>query len=613
MIQRNDRRDLRVILGRFVRPHAGLIVLASCLGLLAAVLNTAQPLVLAPIIDSMTGAAPAPAAASREITLNNVGSTLLAWTGQGARPLRVVVASALAYVGLVALTSLVGFLNLLLVSRVRTHLFGDLQESGYRHLLGLSMSYFVRQRTGALGARLTNDAFQAAVTVEPIVRGLIPAAGQLVLLALLLMRTDAGLTAGILAVFLIHLTITWALRDRIRLLVAGQFDLFADLASRIHETVLSIRVVKSFGAERFELTRFIERSRDLGRMMRQGDRYKDAEMPLREIVDAAGLAGVILMASAAYTDERLSISGFVLFIALARKALAPASWLAATVLSLQTALGSAGRLLELLNEKPEVTDGSRDAAALREGIRVDQVHFAYEGHAPVLQDVSLELRRGEVVALVGRSGAGKSTLADLILRLYDPSRGQITWDGVPIRDFRAESYRRRFGVVSQEALVFNATVTENIAYGRPIDRASVAEAARMAHADEFIRALPHGYGTAVGDRGIRLSGGQRQRLAIARALYENPDVLMLDEATSALDAESEAIVQEAIVEATIAKRVTTLVIAHRLSTVVRADRIVVLDAGRIEAVGTHHELLVICPLYARLCRHQLQGVPEGIV
>ncbi len=566
---------------------------------------------LAPIVDAATGAAPRAAGSWREITLNNVGATLLAWTGQGQAPWRVVVTAALVYIGLVAMTSLVGFLNLLLVSHVRTHLFRDLQETGYRHVLGLAMSYFVRERTGDLGTRLNNDALKTAQTVEPVIRGFIQAGVQLALSAMLLIRTSASLTAGVLVAFLIHLAITRVLRDRIRRLVVDQLNLVGELASRIHETVLSIRIVKSFGAERFELARFVDRARHLGRVMRWEGLYRYLEPPLRDIADAAGLVVVVLMAFSALVDGRLSISGFVLFVALTRRALVPASLLAEAVLLLQTALGSADRLFALLNEKPEVVDGLREAASLRESIRLEHVSFAYEGHAPVLHDISLEIRRGEIVALVGPSGAGKSTLADLILRLYDPSQGQISWDGQPVRDFRQESYRRHFGVVSQEALIFNATVAENIAYGRPLDRAAVAAVARVAHAEAFIRALPHGYDSMVGDRGIGLSGGQRQRLAIARALYGNPDVLVLDEATSALDAESEATVQEAI--ETVVKNLTALVIAHRLSTVIRADRIVVLNGGRIEAVGTHRALLTKSPLYERLCRHQLYGVPEAVV
>ena len=457
---------------------------------------------------------------------------------------------------------------------------------------------------------MSDDAFRAAQTVEPVIRGLLQGGCQLALAVALLARTDAWLTVAVIAVFLVHLGITRVLRDRIRRLVAGQSERLAELTSRIQETVLSIRIVKSFGAERFELSRFVDCARSLGSLMLKGGVYRELEAPLREIVDAAGLVIVVLMAFSAFIDERLSISGLVLFVALTRRALAPASRLAGAILLLQAALASAGRILELLDEKADVADGVRDAAPLRDSIRMEHVRFGYDGHPPVLHDISLQIRRGEVVALVGPSGAGKSTLADLILRLYDPLSGQVTWDGVPVRDFRQEGYRRRFGVVSQEALIFNATVAENIAYGRPIDRAAVAEASRIAHADAFVRALPHGYDTVVGDRGIRLSGGQRQRVAIARALYGNPEVLVLDEASSALDAESEAAVQEAIQETV--KNLTALVIAHRLSTVTRADRIIVLDAGRIVAVGTHRELLAVSPLYERLCRHQLYEAPKAV-
>jgi subfamily B ATP-binding cassette protein MsbA len=258
--------------------------------------------------------------------------------------------------------------------------------------------------------------------------------------------------------------------------------------------------------------------------------------------------------------------------------------------------------VELLEVRPSVTDGSRVAAPLREAIRLERVSFAYEPGLDVLHAMSLEIRKGEMVALVGPSGAGKSTVADLVARLYDPTEGRVTYDGVDAREFTQESYRGNFGVVSQECLLFNGTVRENIIYGRPADEALLRRAAQIAHAGEFIDKLPTGYDTIVGDRGIRLSGGQRQRIAVARAVYGMPAVLVLDEATSALDSESERYVQEAIDR--IVKEITVLVIAHRLSTVTRADRIVVMSEGRVVASGTHDVLLATSALYRRLCDAQ---------
>lgn len=610
MIRRDDLRDLTTLYVRFARPYAPALVLGGFLSVVAAGLTTLQPLVLAPAIDAtlLTGATPA--RTWHALSLNNVGPSLLAWTGlDRATPAwRVLAIVITTYVTLAVLASLTAFVNLLLVNWIRAGLFRNMQSVVYRHLLGLSMSYFVRQRTGDLASRLMNDAYQTAEVVDPVARGLLQGAVHLAVYGFLLVRTDVWLTAGVLAVFAVHLAITRGLRDRIRHLVVDQFDLFAELTSLLQEAFLGIRVVKSFGAERFEYGRFLERARHLGRVMLKGGIYKYAENPLREIADAVGFGLVLVMAFAALGSGRLTLSGLVLYVVVVRQALVPLSQVARSILFLQTLIGSSKRLLEVLEATATVADGAREAQPLREAIRLEDVRFAYQPGLDVLQGVTLEIRRGEMVALVGPSGAGKSTVGDLVIRLYDPTAGRVTYDGVDVREFRQESYRRQFGVVSQECLLFNATVTENIAYGRRVDREAVIRAARIAHADGFIGRLPQGYDTTVGDRGIRLSGGQRQRIAIARAIYGEPAVLVLDEATSALDSESEHHVQAAIGD--VIRSVTALVIAHRLSTVTRADRIVVLDNGGIEAEGTHEELLVRSPLYRRLCEAQFRE-PEA--
>jgi subfamily B ATP-binding cassette protein MsbA len=282
------------------------------------------------------------------------------------------------------------------------------------------------------------------------------------------------------------------------------------------------------------------------------------------------------------------------------------SLLAGAYTRIQSTLAASSRVIQLLDLAPEVKDGSGTIAAFTDRIAIRDVGFSYGGE-PVLEHVSLEIAKGEVVALVGPSGVGKSTLADLILRLYDPVTGVITIDGRDLRTLKQESYRGLFGVVSQEALLFNATILENIAYGREgISAAEIARAARIANAHDFVSEFPEGYDTVVGDRGIRLSGGQRQRIAIARAIVGSPPILVLDEATSALDSESERFVQQAIDR--VIQGATSIVIAHRLSTVLHADKIVVLGRGGIEAVGRHPELLAGNETYARLYRLQFAEV-----
>lgn len=616
MIRKDDLHDLRWLFEQFARPYWAQLVLAVFISLAVAFLTGIQPLVLAPAIDSTVLSDQSPAGSWRDLNLNNVGPTLLGWLGLSGRldlwnVMFIVVA---AYLVVVGVTALLSFANTLLIGRIRTDISKDMQVALFRHILSLSISYFTRQRSGELASRIMNDTLQTAGTIEPALRGLLQGSLLLGFYLILMLRTDARLTILVLVVAGLHVLITRVLRDKIRNFVTDQFDLHARLMGLIHETLLSIRVVKSFGAEKFEQDRFEQQAQGLRRVMLKGGIYKHVEVPLREVADALGVGIVLLFAFLALSNGRLTVTGLMLFVLIVKQALTPISRVGAGVLSLQTMIASAKSVLAVLREEPKVKDGAERTPPLREAIRLEDVSFTYESGRPVLKNISINVRRGETVALVGPSGAGKSTLADLILRIDDPTSGSVTYDGIDVRRFTQESYRRRFGVVSQECLLFNATVEENIAYWRPLDHEAVARAARIAHAVEFIEQLPQGYKTVVGDRGIKLSGGQRQRIALARAVYGKPDILILDEATSSLDSESEGHVRAAIEDA--AKDMTVIVIAHRLSTVVKADRIVLLNGGQIEAVGTHQELLAGNALYRRLCGvqfHYQEILPTGAI
>jgi subfamily B ATP-binding cassette protein MsbA len=404
----------------------------------------------------------------------------------------------------------------------------------------------------------------------------------------------------------LHYTVTRLVRGPIRRLATDQFSVFADLAARFQEAILSIRVVKSFGAEAFELARVGRTMREVLRVNVKFGLYKHVEEPARAVVNYVVEAAILVLAAWELLAGRLGAPTFFLFLYVGRAVMVQIGLLGSAYTQMQSTLAASTRISELFHQAPEVKDGTEEIARFEDRISLWEVSFKYGGE-PLLERVSLEIAKGEMLALVGPSGVGKSTLADLVLRLYDPVSGVITVDGKDLRTLRQDSYRRLFGVVPQEALLFNGTIRENIAYGRDgMAEGDIVRAARVANAHDFIMEFSEGYDTVVGDRGMRLSGGQRQRIAIARAIAGNPPILVLDEATSSLDSESERLVQQAIDR--VIQGTTSLVIAHRLSTVLHADKIVVLGSSGIEAVGRHAELLATNETYGRLYRLQFSEV-----
>jgi len=376
---------------------------------------------------------------------------------------------------------------------------------------------------------------------------------------------------------------------------------------RLLQILGGIRVIKAFDAEEVERASYRRESMVYFRRSLKVVRNRVLSRSIVELVSQASAVGGFFLGLFAVINSwwGLTVGDFVAFMALSLMMYRPTKNLMRLWNAVQDALPAGSRIFELLDTPEETPDrpGARQLERVAQGIRFRDVHFSY-GREPVLCGVELEIRAGEVLALVGRTGAGKSTLADLLLRFHDPEQGSVEIDGVDLRDVKRASLRKLVSVVSQDPFLFDTTLLENIRYGRPgALLEDVVEAARAAHAHEFIEKLPLGYDTPAGDLGVQLSGGQRQRITIARALLRDPQILILDEATSALDAKAESAVQEAT--RTLMRGRTVLVIAHRLSTVQTADRIAVLEAGRIAAVGPHLQVLAESPLYQELVRLQL--------
>jgi len=356
----------------------------------------------------------------------------------------------------------------------------------------------------------------------------------------------------------------------------------------------------------YERQRFNEENERLFRLYMKSTRIRAFTNPMLEILAACGIAGVVWYGGYSVIGGGRTQGSFLAFLTALFLLYDPFKGLARTNTVVQQALGAAERVMELLDTASDVVErpGARGLDSIRDGIRFENVSFRYE-HELVLRDVNMEIKRGEVVALVGTSGGGKTTLADLIPRFYDVTSGRITIDGVDLRDYTLASLRAHIAIVTQHTFLFNDTVRNNIAYGDVTkDMAAIVAAAKAAYAHEFIMDLPDGYDTVIGELGVTLSGGQRQRLAIARALLKDAPILVLDEATSALDNESERLFQGAL--ETLMQNRTALVIAHRLSTIRRADRIVVVVRGRIVEQGTHDELLALNAEYRKLYDLQFQ-------
>ncbi|MBZ5552950.1 MAG: ABC transporter ATP-binding protein/permease [Acidobacteriia bacterium] len=488
-----------------------------------------------------------------------------------------------------------------LISFVGQSVVMNLRNDLYKKILNQPASFFHGNSTGRLISRVTNDIEKiqnaASTVMADALRQIFTLVGMVCVLVS--MNWLLALVAVLLAPLVALPSVKFG--RKIRRTTRSSQDNMADISNILHETITGIRIVKAFVMERFEFLKFKEASRKLLHLNLKWVRVQSLSSPLMEVLGAVVIGGLLYYAQTEIHSGRMTPGTFIAFMFALFKMYDPVRRMSGINNAFQQAMGSTSRVFEFLELPEEKADDAkaRPLVEFRDQIIFDRVSFSYDHEGPILKEVSLTVKKGEVVAVVGSSGSGKTTLLNLIPRFFEVTGGHIMVDGSDIREFTRESLRAHVGIVTQETILFNDSVRSNIAYGRPqTSQEDIEQAAHTALAHDFIQQMPKGYDTVIGERGQRLSGGERQRIAIARAILKNPPILILDEATSALDSESELYVQRAL--GNLMKGRTVFVIAHRLSTVRSADKIVVLQDGQVQEVGTHQDLLDHGGVYQRL-------------
>lgn len=593
---------------RFLKPHAGLFSLASVFMLLSALFDGLSLTMLLPLADKVMNNKPIvlPAQLPPAVT-DFVGQV------NAMQPLVLLNYLSVIIVILFVLKGFVSFMQGYLMNDVGQRVVTDLRGRLYAKMQNLSLDYFSHQRGGELMSRITNDVLQVGTAVNSGLVDLIYQSLQVVVFASLIFFIHIRLAFVAIVILPLISVPMFRLARTLKKIFKRSQERMADINSILYETILGARVVKAFNAEGYEKAKFDAVNRDSYKLYMKSTKRVLMAGPLTEVVAVCAAVFVLWWQGRDVISGKMSFGVLGLSLAALLSMVRPFRRLSQVNGLLQQALAASDRIYEVLDTQPTVKERPQAAIlkGFKSGIVFENVSFSY-GPNEVLKDLNLNVKAGEVVAIVGPSGAGKTTLLDLIPRFYDPSRGRVMVDGTDLKEYSLKSLRQHIAIVTQETILFNDTVRGNIAYGIPgVKQEDIERAAQQAHIHDVIMQLALGYNTFIGERGTKLSGGERQRMAIARALLKNAPILILDEATSQLDTESERLVQEAL-NRLMAGR-TVFIIAHRLSTVRNADRIVVLNAGRIVETGTHDELLKKQDgLYKRLYLNQGAHVDEAV-
>ncbi len=558
---------------RYVRPYWGIFALSILGMLITAATEVAMPVSLKPFLDG---------------TFVDKDPFLMKWV-------------PVALVAIFVLRGIGAYIGTYASAWVGNKVVMDLRDIMFRRMLALPLGYFHDSTTGNLISRFTYDVTQVTGAATSVIMVLVKDSVTLIGLLAYLLYVDWKFTLLSLIMVPPIAVVVRYFNIRLRKMSRATQHVMGDLTQVLQETVECNKVVKIFGGQDYEAKRFADTSNRLRGFTMKQTAAAAANVPIVQVLAAVAVAVVVYYATVKAQSDATTVGSFVSFLAAMLMLTAPLKRLTGVAEHLQRGLAAAESVFALIDEEPEKDEGKVELERARGDIRFERVTFRYpRAEQPALLGVILAIRPGETVALVGSSGSGKTTLANMVPRFFHPASGRITIDGHDLESLSLASLRRSIALVSQEVALFNDTVAANIAYGQTAgaSREAIERAAQAAHALDFIRTMPQGFETLIGENGVRLSGGQRQRLAIARTILKNAPILILDEATSALDSESEKHVQAAL-EQLIQGR-TTIVIAHRLSTIEKADRIVVLDKGEVAEVGTHAELLAKGGIYTRL-------------
>ncbi len=600
---------------RFVLPFKGLLALSMLFGALFSILTTVSIAFVEPIFQVLFNQPSTQIVSQNPSILEQAKhafyDTITDYVIGGASKEEALLRLGGMIVLVFLAKNIVKYIGITVNTLLNEQLVKSIRDAVFGKMLALSTDFFVSNKTGGLVSLITNDVATMNATITPATTTIVREPLQIVLFLCMLLAISPFLTLTAFSTSIVALLLIRVATKYLRKYAERMQHAMSNYTSILQEAISGIRIVKAFSMEARVHELFTEQTRTYARTAGKYQRAYDIVPGVSEVFAIVALAVVLFVGGQQVFSGKLASHELMTFLFALFSIMSPITNVASLPAQMQRGFVSAETIFAVLDSQPSVKEGNQTVSQTMGGFQtalvVNNVTFAYK-EKDVLRDVSFTVQKGRKIALVGASGSGKSTMCDLVIRLYDPQHGEITLDGVNIRTFTFASYRGLFGVVSQESVLFNDTVANNIRFGFPAATdAHIREAARIANAEEFITKLPQGFDTYIGDRGVMLSGGQKQRLAIARALVGNPDMLIFDEATSALDSESERLVQDAINQ--VLENRTAIIIAHRLSTILTADEILVFEDGRIVERGNHATLIEQNGVYRKL--YDIQFATQG--